>query len=241
MARTAAGAALSTTHRRRQLALRAALLRDILRLWPLFDPTNFDSFDRFSQAAATLIRARYGESAGLAAGYFSAFRLAEGIAGSATPVLPEPPARQVVQGALRSTGLVGVLNARRAGKSVTAAAQNGLVRVSGSATSLVLAGGRETLLDAVSRDRARPRWARITSDEPCEFCTMLASRGAVYVSEETGGFEAHDHCSCMVEPAYPGAALPSTTASLRDRWETATAGLSGQDALNAFRSSLGRN
>lgn len=239
MARTAAGAALSVEHRRRQVALRAALLRDVTTLWRVVDPTDLTAtFSRFSTAAAIIVRARYGESAGLAAGYYAAFRMAEGIAGTATPVLGEPPAATVVSEALRATGLVGILNARRAGQSVQAAAQNGLVRASGSATSLVLAGARDTILGTAAQDKARPRWQRITSDEPCAFCAMLASRGAVYSSEETSSFEAHDHCSCMVEPVYPGSAMPATALAFRERWEQATSGLSGADALDAFRSAI---
>ncbi|WP_431781711.1 hypothetical protein [Streptomyces chumphonensis] len=50
----------------------------------------------------------------------------------------------------------------------------------GAAEREALRGGRD-LLDAASRaDRAVVGWARVTDGDPCWFCAMLASRGAVY-------------------------------------------------------------
>jgi hypothetical protein len=76
-----------------------------------------------------------------------------------------------------------------------------LVRVSGAVTRHVLDGGRETLLASVRGDRRARGWARVTSAEPCEFCSMLASRGGVYMAT-SGAFAAHDHCACGVEPVF---------------------------------------
>lgn len=40
-------------------------------------------------------------------------------------------------------------------------------------------------------------WARVLAGETnCAFCAMLASRGPVYKSGVTAGFEAHDGCDC---------------------------------------------
>ncbi|MEI5522533.1 hypothetical protein WB388_18180 [Streptomyces brasiliscabiei] len=51
-----------------------------------------------------------------------------------------------------------------------------------------LMGGRD-LLEAASRaDRAVIGWARITAPNPCAFCALLASRGAVYRSEWAASF-----------------------------------------------------
>jgi hypothetical protein len=205
MAITAAGTALSARHRLQQVALRAALLRDLLRLWPAFDPTDFGTWDRFARAAVVLITARHRDSAGLAVQYLEDYRRAEGAAGSFAPVLAEPPATARSQEALRATGLMGILNARRAGLSVVDSARNGFVRVSGSASRLVLEGGRQTVMATLHADPARPRWQRITGGQPCDFCRMLAGRGAVY-GAQTGDFQAHDHCSCMAEPAFAEAA-----------------------------------
>lgn len=236
MAITTGGATLSVRHRAAQVALRAALVRDLTRLWPMFDPTDFGTFDSFASLAATLIAVRHRDSAGLAAAYYQAFRTLE--LGSLAPVqvtIPDPPDAAVTSDALRATGLLGVLSARRAGKPLEVARQNGFVRLAGSATSLALAGGRDTITRAVQSDPAEPRWQRITAGDACAFCRMLASRGADYGSERTADFQAHDHCSCQAEPAFRGSRLPPQSEAFRRQWNEATAGLSGNDALNAFR------
>lgn len=205
MAQTAAGTARSARHRLEQLAVRSALLRDLLRLWPLFEPTDFATWDRFVPAAAVLVRSRHRDSAGVALRYLADFRRLEGVTAPLEPVLADPPPEAVTREALRATGLMGTLNARRAGLSLAAAAANGFVRVSGSATRLVLAGGRDTILSTLQDDTAKPGWQRVTGGRACDFCRMLAGRGAVY-GAATVHFQAHDHCSCMAEPAYRGVA-----------------------------------
>jgi hypothetical protein len=57
------------------------------------------------------------------------------------------------------------------------------VLVAGAADRDALMGGRD-LLEATARaDRAVIGWARVTDDDPCHFCALLAGRGAVYRSE----------------------------------------------------------
>jgi hypothetical protein len=60
--------------------------------------------------------------------------------------------------------------------------RNAGVTAAGAAERDALMGGRD-LQDATSRaDRAVIGWARVTDDDPCHFCALLASRGAVYRS-----------------------------------------------------------
>jgi len=40
-------------------------------------------------------------------------------------------------------------------------------------------------------------WRRLTSTKACNFCVMLADRGAVYWSEQTASFKPHDNCACF--------------------------------------------
>lgn len=51
-----------------------------------------------------------------------------------------------------------------------------------------LMGGRDLLEGMARADRAVIGWARITAPNPCDFCAMLASRGAVYRSEWSASF-----------------------------------------------------
>lgn len=238
MARTALGSQLTQQHRAAQLAIRAAVIRELQLLWPAFDPTEFDTFDRFLVGAIALIQGRYRDSAGIAAAYFQTFRSAEGVRSVLDVRVPPRLSPGIIGMALRGGGLLGTLNARRAGQNVDQAAANGFVRVAGVAGSLVLDGGRATVLDAIRRDPERPRWQRVTSGRPCAFCAMLASRGPVYRDADRAAFQAHDHCSCTPEAAYNGSQMPTVSRQLRDQWRQATRGLSGTDALNAFRRSL---
>lgn len=55
------------------------------------------------------------------------------------------------------------------------------------------------------RDPLHPRFARVpTGPETCPFCTMLASRGFVYWSEETAGKldHYHPHCDCRIVASF---------------------------------------
>lgn len=58
-----------------------------------------------------------------------------------------------------------------------------------------------------ARDPLKPRWARVPSGaETCKFCIMLASRGFVYLSEETaeGMYHGHPGCDCRIVPGWEG-------------------------------------
>lgn len=235
MAVTAAGAALTAQHYRLQLAVKATVLRDMTRLWPMFDPTDFGTFAGFSKLASTLVINGRQTSAGVAARYLEGFAIAEGKPRLRVTV-PELLDRDVAAESLRATGLVGVLNARRGGFTLEAAKRVGFVRLAGSAASLVLGGGRQTIVDSVKASQGVSRWQRVTSDDPCAFCAMLASRGPDF--GEGADFEAHDHCSCTAEPAYDGSRMSAIAESFREQWDRSTEGKSGDEALAAFRSAL---
>jgi len=249
VARTTAGAQLTQAHRRAQLALRADVLADLTRLWTLFDAGDLEAtFTRFAAAAEILIRQRHGDSSGLAAAYFERFRSTEGVAGAAVARLAEPPPPVLVRETLRLTGLAGATNAIQAGQGAAQASRNGLVRVAGAVTNLVLGGGRRTLVESVRADRQAQGWQRVTSSSPCAFCAMVASRGPAFTSQRSARFEAHDHCSCSAEPYYRGSTALSRNADLAEAWKTAQrqAGDADElrrgtsnDALNAFRRHLG--
>lgn len=199
MARTAEGAALTSQHRQRQLALRAATIRDLTRLWALWDLDDFDTFDRFIAAAVPLIRARNRDSSGLAARYLRVFRTVEGIGGAVPIQIADRPEVQKLAVSMRVAGIAGTANALKAGKSPQAARANGFVRVSGAAGRHVMNGARDTIVNTVGSDRRAQGWRRVTSSSPCNFCAGIASEG---IRSEAGGFPAHDHCACAAEPAY---------------------------------------
>ena len=205
MAATAEGAELTRTHRLAQVAIRAAVVRDLSTLWALFDPIAPESFERFAELADVLIRTRYADSVGIASAYYRAFVAAEGIGSRVIP-LPAPPLEPArVRTSLFATGFAGTDRALRAGFSIDAAKANGFVLVSGSASRLALEGGRKTIVGTIGVDGVVSGYRRVTSAKACDFCSMLAGRGPVY-KESTADFAAHDHCSCSVEPYIAGSA-----------------------------------
>lgn len=201
MALSTAGRELTEQHRRRQIALRALTVRQLLELWPAFDPTDVDrSWRILGPALATLVDARHRDSSALATAYYTAFRTAEGVPGSAAPRPAAPVDRNRLSVALRVTGPVGYSTALRYAPPQEAA-RTTLVKVTGAVTRLTLDGGRQALLRSVQHDRRAVGWRRVTSASPCSFCSMLASRGAVY-GEASVDFQAHDHCACTGEPVW---------------------------------------
>lgn len=235
MARTTAGATLTRQHRERQLRLRAATLRDLALLWPIFNPRDLSSWTRFAAMTTVMVRVRHDESSRLAASYYQAFGVAE-TGRQRTPRLARMVEAEKVLTSLRATGLAGTTRALRAGFSPQAALRSGFVRLSGAAGRHVLSGGRTTIIDSANADDLAIGWARVTGSEPCAFCAMLASRGPVYFSKAAADFKAHDHCMCGAEPHYEGAEWPGRAREFRHLWNEATRGQS--DPLNAFRRAL---
>ena len=70
---------------------------------------------------------------------------------------------------------------------------------------------RRTLLKAADLDPSAPRFARVPRGKTCAFCTLLASRGWVYHSEELAGgagHEFHERCDCRIVPDWEHKDLP---------------------------------
>lgn len=234
MARTPEGQELTAQHRTAQLALRARALQDFLRIWPIWEEEE-ESFARLVAVTVPLVGAYHQLSSALSGGYFDAFRKAEKASGTA-PALAAPALdRDMVITSLYVTGEGAMRKAVAAGKTPAAAKRSAFVQASGSMSRHIFSGGRETLALSTASDRAAGRWSRVTGDAPCAFCAMLASRGPVYLTEETGSFKAHDHCTCWGEPHYEGAEWPGRAREFRRLWNKHA---KGENPLNEFRRAL---
>lgn len=193
--------ALTSRHRKAQLQLRAATLRDLLRLWPAFDISNIArTWGPFEEAALLLVQSRSRTSGGLASAYYRSLREVIEAPGRATPKLVLPNADDVVAG-LRIVGPTNAGKQLLLGRRVEDVAKATLVNLSGETTRHVLNAGRRTVDASVMADDQAIGWRRVTSGSACEFCSMLASRGTVYKSD-TVDFSAHRHCACFPEPAF---------------------------------------
>lgn len=67
----------------------------------------------------------------------------------------------------------------------------------------VMEPARETTTRNMRRDPRARGWRRIARANACDFCVMLAGRGAVYI-KATVNFAAHDNCHCTPECVFDG-------------------------------------
>lgn len=81
-----------------------------------------------------------------------------------------------------------------------------LAGISGALQRFILYSSRTTVARNVQLDPSKPRFARVpTGAKTCAWCTLLASRGFVYLSEKTAGIVAedyHDDCNCEIVPQW---------------------------------------
>ena len=135
------------------------------------------------------------------------------------------------------TGPVTIKRASGNGATPEQAADKALEAALGAVIRIVQQGSRDTIVETVKRDREALGFARVTDGNPCYFCAMLASRGAVYKSRSTADFQPHDRCGCQPEPVYSDSdyKIPGRSAEFAALWEESTRGYSGKAAINAFR------
>ena len=131
------------------------------------------------------------------------------------------PAALVDEGQLQATARWA------AGTVLTKSPVSPLDLLAGSMQRALFNESRETIIQN-SDTEPGARWARHASANACEFCRMVATRGAVYASESaastvggrgsTGsrgggvrtrgnqaiGSKYHDHCHCIAVPVRPG-------------------------------------
>lgn len=87
--------------------------------------------------------------------------------------------------------------------ALTAHGDDALIRLAGTLQRAVFDGSRNTILHNVARERGAS-WARHASANACEFCRMMATRGAAYRSRNTAAGKYHDHCHCIAVEVRPG-------------------------------------
>lgn len=176
-------------HRQLQLALRAATLADLIRLWPMFDPSDIaGTWGPLEVALVALIQSRGAISSRIAADYFTTL-------GGTPELAPIPDAEHVAE-SLRLVGprTAGRLAARQADPAQIRSTT--LVTTSGDVGRQVLNAGRATLAASMVKDRRVVGYRRITDGAPCTFCGDQAS----HTHPPGAHFPAHWHCACFPEP-----------------------------------------
>lgn len=243
---------LADSHRVAQNKLTATLALLILRYYQSLQGPQVDleaAGRTWLAAVLPILAAAHGQSARLAGYYWGQQReLNIGDAGSYAPSahvldLNYDQARR----SLAYTGIVRYQDRLERGMDLGRAFQLSAADAAASATRLAGNGGRDALLEAFEDDTKAIGWQRITRAAPCYFCAMLASRGPVYKKDSfdasdarfeggIGEVKVHDTCGCFLAPVYDRfAEQPGTNLAFSELWGASTGGLSGKEAVNAFR------
>lgn len=183
---------LVSAHRRDVEALLAIALGDLDTVWrgiTTADAARVALLDLLPQLAAV-----YGTAAAtLGADWYDEMRESAGVRGRFRAIPAEPELDRT--DALARWG-VGPLFAAEPDFAAAKAL------VAGGFQRLVADADRHTVLLSASQDPRSGRWQRETTGKSCEFCMMLAGRGAVYRTAETAEFKSHDHCDCLATPQF---------------------------------------
>ena len=237
MASTAQGKALTEAHRLAQIALGKSTVQEFRTAWSQLDATALEkSFPAYSKAARLILDASRTKSTALAEVYLRTFHAAETgkVLRSADVSRATAVVEEQIATSLYVTGPVAARQAMSRGAPVAQAMATAFVQSAGAMTRHTLSAGRETVREtALANDGG---WARVTGRRPCYFCAMLASRGAVYRSDGTADFSAHDHCGCAVEPAWgSGYELNPDAQRFRNLYADSTGDAKGKGKVAAFR------
>lgn len=177
--------------------------RDLAAFWKLLDTSNPVAAKATLQEFMVTLVGTYGEVSGaLAADYYDTLRTEAKVRGAHRSALAAPiDAEKVTQSASWASQPLF---------DDVADASAALSRAQGVSQRLVQETGRNTLFDNGRRDPAKPRWARVPIGDSCDFCIMLASRGAVYLSSDSAGAMTgfHDHDDCQPTPSFNDGDLP---------------------------------
>lgn len=227
---------LAQLYRQRQLAIALAVSRAVGALWRQHvDPARMaDSWASIRDIVLTLVRQYFQASAADSASTYEQMR-----------VLAELGHRSVRMADLPQRELERVIDSQGIGRffqvlptvadDLPQATQAADLSLQASSARLALKGGRQTMVQAVDKDPLATGWERTISPTACSFCSMLASRGAVYKNQRSADFRAHDHCNCTAIPVFDGQEASQQSQELAKQWQQVTRGKSGANARKAWQ------
>lgn len=211
----------SPSERQRILAdLSTLAIRDLVGLWRRATRADVE-FAALILAAFPEIATTYATVAGeLAAAWYAeaAPKLAY------QPVAAAPPAMEALS--------------KSAQWALGADGDAALSRMSGTLQRAVFDGARRTTVANVENESGAA-WARYASANACEFCRMLATRGAAYRSRATA-LRAHDRCHCIAVEVRPGDTYepPPYVEQWEDQYQQARSAAADEDGAVATKDLL---
>lgn len=239
MAISAEARRLTAIHQLLQQRIGGNTARRLDNLWRLVNIDKALTEDEWTAAVLIVLGDAHDVSAEVARRYYQGYRAAElrtfelvrefGVVTFQTQAARSALSAQL--GRLREligAGVDPVEAVRRVGKAHTR-----------EMVEYALDGGRNTIINTVQSDRRALGWYRVTDADPCAFCALLASRGAVYKSQQSASFGSHPSCGCTAEPAFTlDKFRDDRSKQWNDLYRTATRG--HRDKLNAFRRAFER-
>lgn len=209
--------AAETVEHRRALGLVAgAVTGEVNQILRTANTTDIDRWwQRRSPAIEQVVAQGFATSVGLASRYLVAHAETAGVA--VQPITAEADPVQTSEG-LRLMGPVAFKSHLVTSESVDAARRIMVKRTLAESQRLTLLGSRRTIMNTVAQSDSIVGFRRITRPGACDFCTMLAGRGAVFKNRDTAAFVAgrrgrprgtrrigqsyHSSCRCTPEPVH---------------------------------------
>jgi hypothetical protein len=228
------GPPLEQAHQARtiQLALSAAVARDVAKVWPNLDRKRLDAtFPGWLQLMIALVERYHGMSSLAASVFYQDARQAHlGIPTPESIIHSAPmPSLDWMRQAFGYSGPHLLKDGAWQDSSALSTTQ-------GTAVRIVQSGARDTIIGTTKADPKAAGWYRVTDGDPCAFCALMASRGVVYRSEKTASFKSHNDCGCTAAPAFSsGQALPDISSEALRVYQDSTAGLPNPQRIAAFR------
>lgn len=194
---------LGRQQRADQHAIRARALLSLHRLWPALDLRRVpETYPAWARAVGTVVQTGRDESADSAAAYMlDVWDEADLEHGEV--VRPGPVVGERLAISLFVTSVIAYRTALGNGQNDASAEASAYAGSAGAVGRYVLEAGRDTVVETAKKDE-RIGWERQTDGSACDFCQMLADRGAAYLAEDTASFESHDHCGCTAEAIVKG-------------------------------------
>lgn len=189
------------------------------------DVDDYTGWTGLATAGSRAIEAAQSAAVDATAGYLGATLQAAGVADTAVNVAGVQVGRlgsgRDVAGLLATSQRV-VAATVAGGSTFPEALASSQARVVGIAVSEPARIGRDGSLATGQADPRFGRFRRIAEPGACDFCRMLATRGAVYLTEESAGKHGRYHlwCRCHVDLVASAEAIAASK-SLASQWRTA--------------------
>ena len=227
-------------HRQRSAAVAQLAARQVRDIALRANTSDIDAwFGRVESDLLALIAAAFEALRRLTAAFLGEHAQLQGV--DLLPVLAEWDTEQV-RDSLRITGPVAFKQHMTASGGDVAQSRTVMAnRLAGSAQRLAMEGERRTVENTIDESAEIVGWRRVSDGDPCAFCAMLISRGAVYKSGRAagdvafGGMPYHDNDGCTAVPVYVHEEEPPEVDDLYRQWQQATAKTSGNESLRAWR------